>query len=118
VLEIRRFLTVELQSLDRASDLAHSLRAMRAACRKFMHEVGARRDIARFGGHRGHWASWSSTVRLGNSGGSSVFTSRDWRPPMVWTSRRNLRPCSQDAPMTRQRWMDPENANPSQPDLP
>lgn len=65
VLEIRRFLTTELQSLDGDSELADSLRALRAACRKFMDNVGARSDIIVFGAHRGHWASWEFNGALG-----------------------------------------------------
>ena len=39
VLEIRRKLTETLTSIDQDSDIAPYLRAMRAACRKFMDEV-------------------------------------------------------------------------------
>jgi hypothetical protein len=38
VLEIRHFLTAELGKLDGKSELSASLRAMRAACRKFRTE--------------------------------------------------------------------------------
>jgi len=65
VLDIRRFLTTELQSLDSGIQLAASLRALRAACRKFMNTVGARSDIIVFGGHHGHWASWEFNGALG-----------------------------------------------------
>lgn len=65
VLEIRRFLTTELQSLDGHSELADSLRALRAASRKFMNAVGARPDIIVFGAHPGHWASWEFNGALG-----------------------------------------------------
>lgn len=57
VLEIRRVLTSEPQSLDSDSDLAQALRAMRAACRKFLDRIGANEDLITFGGHRGRWAS-------------------------------------------------------------
>jgi len=40
VLEIRRRLSEELGKLDGGSELAASLRAMRAACRKFLEQVG------------------------------------------------------------------------------
>lgn len=36
VIEMRHFLTSELQALDSDKDIAQSLRAMRAACRKFL----------------------------------------------------------------------------------
>lgn len=65
VLEIRQFLTSELQALDSDSDLAQTLRAMRAACRKFLDTVGARHDIVTFGFYRGHWASWEFNGALG-----------------------------------------------------
>jgi len=65
VLEIRRFLTTELQALDGGTELADSLRALRAACRKFMNTVDARSDIIVFGAHRGHWASWEFNGALG-----------------------------------------------------
>ena len=65
VLEIRRFLTTELQSLDGDSEVAGSLRALRAACRKFMNTVGVRSDIIVFGANRGHWASWEFNGALG-----------------------------------------------------
>jgi hypothetical protein len=39
VLEIRKRLTETIVSVDRASDIAPHLRAMRAACRKFMDEA-------------------------------------------------------------------------------
>jgi hypothetical protein len=66
VLEIRRFLTSEVATLGEASELAASLRAMRAACRKFLNVVqDDDREIARFGGHQGHWASWVFNGALG-----------------------------------------------------
>lgn len=59
VLRIREFLTAELGKLSNDQDLSQSLRAMRAACRKFLHTVEAddRRAI-HFGAHQGHYASW------------------------------------------------------------
>lgn len=65
VLEIRQFLTTELQLLDRDSEIAESLRALRAACRKFMDIVGARQDIILFGAEKNHWASWEFNGALG-----------------------------------------------------
>lgn len=63
VLEIRRFLTDELQSHVEDDALTQSMRAMRAACRKFLDTVGG--DVRRFGGHPGHWASWVFNGALG-----------------------------------------------------
>ncbi len=65
VLEIRRFLTTELQLLGGDSELVASLRALRTACRKFLDTVGAKPDIITFGAHRGHWASWEFNGALG-----------------------------------------------------
>lgn len=39
-MDIRRFLTSELGKLDSKVEFAASLRAMRAACRKFLDQVG------------------------------------------------------------------------------
>jgi hypothetical protein len=59
VIQIRAFLTQEIGMLDADQELALSLRAMRAACRKFLATVEAddRRAI-RFGASLGHFASW------------------------------------------------------------
>lgn len=63
VLDIRRFLTAELQHGPDEDDLAQSIRAMRAACRKFLDTVNG--EVLRFGGHQGHWASWQFNGALG-----------------------------------------------------
>lgn len=66
VIEIRGFLTGELGQLDDTSDIAASLRALRAACRKFLdtvHNDGG--DIVRFGFSHGHWAGWVFNGALG-----------------------------------------------------
>lgn len=66
ILEIREYLTKELGSLESSTELAASLRAMRAACRKFLNVVGDEEsDVIRFGGHLGHWASWEFNGALG-----------------------------------------------------
>ena len=66
VLEIRRFLTDELAHLDSSFELGASLRAMRAACRKFLNTVGDEKgDVVKFGSHPGHWASWVFNGALG-----------------------------------------------------
>jgi Family of unknown function (DUF6650) len=65
VLEVRRFLTSEIQSLP-DGELSSSLRAMRAACRKFMESVDDRGGIVvRYGFDHGHWASWRFGAALG-----------------------------------------------------
>lgn len=59
VLRIREFLTTELGKLDPDSEIAKSLRAMRAACRKFLGTVEADQgQIIQFGASHGHYASW------------------------------------------------------------
>lgn len=65
VLDIRRFLTGELQQPVEPDALTIGLRAMRAACRKFLDVVGADEDIVRYGYHQGHWASWVFNGALG-----------------------------------------------------
>jgi len=65
VLEIRHYLTDELQALAAEGGLSESLRAMRAACRKFLDRIGRDDAIIRFGGHMGHWASWEFNGSLG-----------------------------------------------------
>lgn len=66
VLDIRRFLTGEMGNLALDGQLAQSLSAMRAACRKFLNAV--QQDdgrIIRFGADRGHYASWVFIGALG-----------------------------------------------------
>lgn len=59
VLRIREFITVELGKLGSDSELAQSLMAMRAACRKFLATVEADdRRIIEFAHSQGHFASW------------------------------------------------------------
>ena len=66
VLQIRHFLTPLIGRLPEDSELTKSLRAMRAACRKFLTKSnGGDGDIVRFGGSRGHWASWEFNGAVG-----------------------------------------------------
>ena len=65
VIEVRHYLTSEIQQLTEG-ELCSSLRAMRAACRKFLEAVDDRDGIVlRYGGHPGHWASWRFGGALG-----------------------------------------------------
>ena len=65
VLEIRDKSTSELESLN-SEDLIGPIRALRAACRKFLNSVGDPDDeIVRFGAHRNHYASWEFNGALG-----------------------------------------------------
>lgn len=65
VIDIRRLLSHELGSLEDKSALAKSLRAMRAACRKFLDSVQTDERIVRFGAHPGHFASWQFNGAVG-----------------------------------------------------
>jgi hypothetical protein len=66
VLEIRHFLTATIMDAPEKSELATSLRAMRAACRKFLDEIDEPHvEISRFGGHIGHFASWKFNSAIG-----------------------------------------------------
>jgi hypothetical protein len=66
VLEIRQFLTTELGDIAEDSPIRACLRAMRAACKKFLdHVQESGPDVVRFGWHHGHWASWDFNTALG-----------------------------------------------------
>ena len=71
VLEIRRFLSSELGRLKADSQLAASIRAMRASCRKFLDRVGADgREVIHYANQRGHWASWTCYSALAEMRGT------------------------------------------------
>jgi hypothetical protein len=71
VMDIRRFLTSELGKLDSKVEFAASLRAMRAACRKFLDQVGIDgRDAILYANHRDHWATWTLFSSLGEIRGT------------------------------------------------
>jgi hypothetical protein len=66
VVEIRQFLTKELDDLADGSPMRACLRAMRAACRKFLDQIqGGGSDALRFGWHHGHRVSWEFFTGLG-----------------------------------------------------
>lgn len=70
VFVIRESLTTEISKLDEKSEIAASLRAMRAACRKFLDTAQADDGrIIRFGAERGHYASWTFNGALGEMRG-------------------------------------------------
>ena len=70
VLGIREMLTRELGGLPPDAELADSLRALRAACRKFMDTIQpSQREIERHGLSHGHWASWVFMGALGEMRG-------------------------------------------------
>jgi len=70
VLEIRRSLTAEISKREEKTEISASLRAMRAACRKFLDTVQADEGrIIRFGADRGHYASWTFNGALGEMRG-------------------------------------------------
>jgi hypothetical protein len=62
VLNIRRHLTDELQQLQGADDLAGGLRAMRAACRKFLDSTG---EFSRSGRLLRGFEGWAFNQTLG-----------------------------------------------------
>ena len=71
ILEIRRIITNELGGLGSASELAPSLRAMRAACRKFLDRVGTDgRENLIYANRHGHCASWTFYSALGEMRGT------------------------------------------------
>ena len=65
VVEIRNLLSDELGKLNDTSNLARSLRAMRAACRKFLDSVNTDERIIEFGNYHGHYASWQFNGAVG-----------------------------------------------------
>lgn len=70
VIEIRRSLTTEIAKLEEKSDISASLRALRAACRKFLDTVrGDEGRIIRFGAQSGHYANWTFNSALGEMRG-------------------------------------------------
>jgi hypothetical protein len=71
VLRIREFLTSELGSMDSIDDeFAGVLRAMRAACHKFLRTTQSLPDIVRYGASPGHWANWAFNGALGELRGA------------------------------------------------
>jgi hypothetical protein len=65
IVQLRRVLTDELKGLDRESNLAANINAMRAACRKFLDSVQFDERIIRFGSDQGHFASWHFISAVG-----------------------------------------------------
>lgn len=71
IIELRHFLTQELSNAAEDSPLTESLRAMRAACRKFLDKIQTRpSDLVEYAWHRGHWASWEFNASLGELRGT------------------------------------------------
>lgn len=70
VLRIREMLTSEIGLLSGDGQLLQSLRAMRAACRKFLDTVGPEDGPGvRHAFERGHYASWEFNQALGEMRG-------------------------------------------------
>ncbi len=65
VIQIRGRLTEEIGELENDSSLLSSIRAMRAACRKFLDSVGSDEKIIKYGAHHGHCASWQFNGSVG-----------------------------------------------------
>ena len=68
VIEIRHRLSDELGKLDSGSELAASLRAMRAACRKFLERVGTDGRDGIHDANGGGFHSWTFGSALGSCG--------------------------------------------------
>lgn len=70
LIEIRRFLTAELGKAALSDTLSAHLRAMRAACHKFLERVqGQDREIIPFANQQWHSASWTFMDALGQMRG-------------------------------------------------
>jgi hypothetical protein len=70
VIEIRHFLTSELCHAHVSDALSAHIRAMRAACRKFLDRVqGQDREVVPFANQHCHWASWVFMDALGQMRG-------------------------------------------------
>jgi hypothetical protein len=66
IIQIREFLTNELARINQPNEFSASLRAIRAACRKFLTRIqGNGGDIVSYANHRGHFASWIFYDALG-----------------------------------------------------
>jgi len=71
VIEIRHRLSDELGKLDSGFELGASLRAMRAACHKFLERVGTDGErVIHFANDHGHYASWTFYGALGELRGT------------------------------------------------
>ncbi len=71
VIEIRHYLSDELGRLGSGAEIAASLRAMRAACRKFLDRVGTDGErVVHFANDFGHYASWTFYSALGEMRGT------------------------------------------------
>ena len=70
VLQIRQYLTHELQGLDRDAPLSESFRALRAACRKFLGTVGPIDDTHRYGPIGSSYQDWVFIAALGELRGT------------------------------------------------
>jgi hypothetical protein len=66
IVAIREFLTTELGRRAKDDQLTNSLRAMRAACRKFLDQIGpVDGPVVRHAFSHGHYASWEFNQALG-----------------------------------------------------
>jgi hypothetical protein len=65
VYNIRERITHELGALNDHSELALKLKAIRAACRKFLDKVEKEPRIVTFGMQHGHYASWTFLPAIG-----------------------------------------------------
>lgn len=74
VIDIRVFLTAQLQRAADDETLSNYLRAMRIACRKFLERTSGNerreKDFLCHAGSWGHWASWEFASALGEMRGT------------------------------------------------
>ncbi|WP_152485949.1 DUF6650 family protein [Methylohalobius crimeensis] len=65
IIEIRHILTGELHNVSPESNLASTIKAMRASCRKFLDTVQKDQRVIEFGAHPGHFANWHFNSAIG-----------------------------------------------------
>ncbi len=71
IIEIRGYLTSQLQNISDDSNLNAPIRAMRAACCKFLNRMNSNTDtLLPNAGKWGHWASWEFASALGEMRGT------------------------------------------------
>lgn len=70
IIEIRKFLTSEIGKADVSESISENLRAMRAACRKFLDRIQADEKIVPNANYPGHYATWEFMDALGQLRGT------------------------------------------------
>lgn len=71
VIQIRDYLTTELNNVDEKSVLEEYVRAMRSACNKFLQRMNSQENDFIYNAKQwGHWASWTFASALGEMRGT------------------------------------------------